>query len=383
MINTLNINQKELETAYDGLGDEISRLHDINKQFVYSSATMLQELDQKQGIHYLHATIQTTLLKIANSLSFALNKQASPYVLSTKELTDLAIEFRARNIFLSDQMNDVKTSVYNDNGQLLFTFEIPVLEEKNLFTLYKVLPIPTFLKDKVIQAKIPNNYIAYASANNEFTLLTAAEHQTCKKAEYCRVVDILRPVANTQNCVIKALETNSQTCMFEEIQMTEPFYKLYGNILIYSVKGQTQTRIICKTEKDFKQDIFYMNGIGATKIGQDCKIEFANHYKAYSVPEPKLQDLGPVRMLDVFKYTPDPHNYSIFVGKYESANYSVPKLNMTRVHSLEFMELMNEIINPHDAIPEILRVLIGLSIAAIILFLIIKCSSRNKTCFKT
>ena len=382
-INTLNINQIELENAYTALGDEINRLNNANKLFEYSTSTLMQEIDHKLGITNLQSVIQMTLLKIANSLSFAINKQASPYILSPKELSDLAIEFRARNIFLSNQMDDVKTSVYNDNGRLFFSFEIPVLEEKNLFTLYKIKPIPIFMESKIVRAIVPTEYIAYASANNEFTILNTAEHQSCKNAKYCKATDILRPVPTTQNCVIKALETNSQTCKFEEISKSEPYYKLYDDTLVYSVNGPLETRIICKESKQFKQNIFYLNGVGLLKIAQDCKIEFQNSYKAFSNPEPTVTDLGSVKMMDVFHYIPQPDNFSIEIPKYIKANVSMPTINLKKVETASFEQILNEVINPSDALPEIIRVLTAISIVIIVLLIICKFSPKFETCFKT
>jgi hypothetical protein len=296
----------------------------------------------------------------------------------------LANDLRSNHIFLSNAIEDVKTNVYKQEGQLFFTFEIPVLEEKNLYTLYKAQPIPIFLNDSVIQAKISHSYYAYASANNEFTQISSEEHHNCKNARYCKSVDILRPVANTKNCVIKALETSTQICEFETIENREPFYKLYGDILIYSVRGPLETRLICKGKANFQQNVFYLNGVGAMKIAPECKIEFADNYRAFSNPEPSITSLGEVKLMDVFNFMPNPENFTVKVPEFKPINYSLPILNLTRTEEPAYIvDILYDVVNARSALPDIFRALIAISIICVIILIAMKLSTKFNVCCKT
>jgi len=128
-LDNLTINQKELEDAYNVLGHEVTRLENETKTLEFSTATLFNELDHKMAIRDLHNTIQLTLLKIANSLSFAQNGKTSPYVLSRDELNVLSAKYKINGVSLSNDLDDVRTTAYYADTNILFTFVIPIMED--------------------------------------------------------------------------------------------------------------------------------------------------------------------------------------------------------------------------------------------------------------
>lgn len=105
-LGNLSVNHEELEKAYNNLGHEVARLDSESKTLEYSTATLLTEMDRKLNLKHIQATIQMTVLKIANALSFAENHKPSPYVFSRQELNQLATYFRNKKIQLSNNIAD-------------------------------------------------------------------------------------------------------------------------------------------------------------------------------------------------------------------------------------------------------------------------------------
>ena len=88
-------------------------------------------------------------------------------------------------------------------------------------------------------------------------------------------------------------------------------------------------------------------------------------------------------MMDMFHYVPNPANYTIEIPKYTKVNDSVSPINLKKLETTGFQSIINEVINPTDALPEIIRVFTGISIVIVIMLLICKCSPKFATCFKT
>ena len=381
MIHDLNINQEQLEIAYNNLGKELTRLNNINLQMEFSTATLLQEIDQKTTLRDIQTLIQLALLKVSSALGYGLNHQPSPYILSQEELSEIAMKHRARNIFLSDDMRDVKTDVYAVKGKLLFAFNIPVLEEKNLFDIYKATAIPIFVNGKCMKAKFETEYLAFSSYNNEYSVLTEFEFNKCRASRYCKAVDILRPLSSNDNCVSRTLESSTQSCDFE-YSNSGPYYQLFQNILVYSVNGPLETKFKCKTAAETTDIIHFLNGLGTMKVAPDCQIFFQGKLRAYSNPEPSIQSLGEAKLMEVFHYMPNADQFKI-VEPIFIEHESYPKLNLTKIKSVEILELVNQVLDPNQALPEIIRALIGICIVILFLVILCYCSPTFAVWFKT
>ena len=372
MIEDINLNQEQLVNAYNDIGEEIGRLNNMNSKFEYSTATLLQEIDHKTSLRVLQDTIQITLLKIANALSYSLNHIASPYMLSQDELTDIANKYRERNIHLSNNMKDVTTDVFLIENKILFQFTIPVLEDKNLFKIFKASSVPVFLENAIIRALIDTPYIAFSAANNEYSILTQEEFLHCKNSKYCTAVDIIRPIGDGGSCVVQTLDSGSQSCDFVNINKADPFYKLYDHMLVYSVKGPNEVKFKCKTSMGHTATKKQLRGIGAIEVASDCQIIFSDNYKAFTAPDINSHDLGEAKFMDVFHFMPTENQYHIPDIKYNGREFK--KLNLTKTNTKAVLDFIDKVLNPEEAVPEITRALIGIAIFLLIVLIACKCS---------
>ena len=280
-------------------------------------------------------------------------------------------------------MKDVKTNIIYNNQKMIFIFEIPVLEEKNLFNVYKVSPIPIFIGGKTIFANIPITYIALSTTSNEYSLLTYEEYNLCMNARHCTTKDILRPLGDKTNCVVKTLDTDIQACSFSEVDISEPFYRLYNNHLVYSVKGPLETKFKCKTGSEHIEIKHQLKGVGLLKVAPDCHIFFQDKYKAFSNPKTLIHDLGEAKFMDVFNILPTNDKFKIPDPVLTKSELEFPKLNTTKIDTFEIIDLVHKALDPKQALPDFLRALIIISILILLLFILFKCSPVCNTWFKT
>jgi len=365
-LQNLTINQKELEEAYNVLGQEVTRIENHTKSLEFSTATLFTELDHKLAIRELHNTIQLTLLKIANALGFAQTHKTSPYVFSREELNILSAKFKINGVSLSNSIDDVRTTAYYADNTILFTFIIPIMEDKTLFNLFEAINFPIFLPSKTIRSKIDTKYIAYSSANNEYSLLTHNEFRKCTDNHYCTISDVLRTLSVDSHCVAKTLEeaNHGQSCPYEEIPETGPFFNLYDHTLVYSVKEKTSIKFICKNvtrNVGHEHESRYVEGIGAATIAPDCQILFPNGMRAFSNPEPTIENMGSVKFMETFNFLPIAENFTNIIPLPEN-NTIFRELKLNPIDTTAYKSVLQEIINPESALPEIIRVGIGILI---------------------
>ena len=378
-ITELNFNQAELNKAYESMSNSIATMDSFQRRLQYSTATLFSGMDHKSSLQESIYAIQSTILKIAVVLTNAQMHICSPYLLSSSELAAMALEHRARNVFLSGDIEDVFVNVYYFDDKFVFSISVPVLNEADKYKIYKASPIPIFTGNKVYQVDMETTYLAYSINSNIYRTLQEEEFNYCRLTKYCVIGDVQRPITTNSPCSITTLSKNVQTCQLKEITANEPFYHISGNNLIYSVKGPLATTLLCPS--DSNRQTFYLDGIGTAKIAPGCKIFFENDMTAIINPEPVSTNLGEIHFMEIFKYTPKINNFSVKID-YEKSTLDLYKPNITKVDT-NFQSILNEIINPSTAIPHALRVIIGILICVSILVLICCCSSRFRLWFKT
>ena len=380
VLQTLDFNQQELEKAYESMASSMDLLDDNLRQLEFSTATLFQEIDFKTTHQNLINTITHTLTKLAILITNAQTKNVSPFLISRDEMKQIATEYRSNNIFLSDNLNDAEAAYVYYDDHFIFSISMPVLNEKDKYHVYKASKIPIFTKNGIFEAEIDTNYVAYSITSNTYRILTEEEFSYCKYFKFCKTADVERPIKPSSHCVIKTISKQNSECPLKESTLTEPFYHINGNNLIYSVGGPQPTTLICENNPIRKT--IYLEGMGIAKIESGCKILFENDMIAYINPEPEIVDLGQIKFMEVFKYTPNINDFNVEIV-YANKSITHYKPNITTVDTSSFEHIWNEIKNPSQVIPEIIRVLAGIFIFVVLFSLLCCCSKRFAIWFKS
>ncbi len=234
-ITDLTINQEQLHDSYLQVRDNVNKLQDQASALEYGTANMAIELDNRLAIKHMQFIIQLTLLKMANTFSFAMQNKASTYIFSQVELDKIALKYQNQRIFLSTDMNDVHTQLFRNGSNLLFTFTIPVLDDRSLFSFYETRVFPIFRNGYVYRTLSDVQYFALTSNTNEYSLLTSTEYNTCIQTKICHVSDVIHPIDKEAHCTLRSFQENKALCELVRISAeTKPFFSFYDKVTFYS-----------------------------------------------------------------------------------------------------------------------------------------------------
>ena len=382
-LEALVVNQKEIEKALESITKSIDLMDKFTRTLEFSTVVMFQEFDHKMALQQIINIVQSTIMKIASIKTNARMSITSPYLLSRNELNMIAAQYRINGVQLSSDINDVFTQVFEQDKSLLYTLRVPILNDKNLHHVYRATAIPIFKGDRVFKVKQDTVYIAYAASSRKYSILTEDEYNKCKQYKYCQTVDVERPITENSHCVMRSLDTGKQECPMIEIEDREPFYYVYSNKLIYSIKGPEMANLICKVNGHHNKSIAYLDGMGTASIAPGCNVILQNRMEIYIHPEAKQTSLGEVKFMEIHKLIPRNGDYNFIIKDNFNQTFTIYKPDLTPIDTDMFSKIMHEIVNPEQVLPEVFRVLTGILIAVLIFVFICMCFPKVGIWFKT
>jgi hypothetical protein len=235
-IEDLIINQEQLADSYSQVRENVNKLQDQASALEYGTANMAIELDNRLAIKHMQFIIQLTLLKMANTFSFASQHKASPYIFSQNELEKIALKYQNQRIFLSTDMNDVEVNLLRNGTDLLFIFTIPVLDDRSLFQFFETRYFPIFRDHIVYRTLSDVQYFALTENTNEYSLLTETEYNFCIQNKICQVSDVIHPIDKEAHCTLRSFQENKALCELLRIHAeSKPFFSFYDKVTFYSV----------------------------------------------------------------------------------------------------------------------------------------------------
>ena len=136
------------------------------------------------------------MLKFANILTSAGIGKASPFVLSTDNLKQLAQKvLLEKNIQLNTDMNNIKMTITVIDYHIQLFFSIPIEDDDQLFKFFKITPLPYFNHNATLLLQIDAMYIAISKENSEYYSVNADEFNRCiDMPQECRVASPVIPL---------------------------------------------------------------------------------------------------------------------------------------------------------------------------------------------
>ena len=304
-LSDLSINQEQLFESYLQVRRNVAALQDVASQLEYGVANMAIELDNKLAIKHLQFIMQITLLKIADAFSNANIHNPSPYIFSQEELDQISSKYAKNKIFLSSNMKDVHVSVLRNYTQILFTFTIPVMDDRSLFNFYEVKRVPIFEKGKSYFARADLRYFAITSNTNEYSALSESEYFICLTNKQCQISDVIHPINPDSACTVQTFQENALKCdLIQTEHYQKPFFAFYNNKTFFSVPEPLNIRITCQesamtyvTETQTKQ----ISGTGYIEIKPSCSIVLPDNRKYFSNPILEAEHLDTSNMMNILE----------------------------------------------------------------------------------
>ena len=206
-------------------------------------------IDLKSIITQLQTITQVTVLKYNSALLAAASGKTSPYVLSQDELEEIVqTTQRDKAITLTSDLTLIKTVPALVDRQIIFFFDIPIIDANKEFTIYTIAPLPIFLENGTYLPNLDSDHIAIHSRGDKFTTLTDLQLTGClDKPPRCVSNTAITPIQNGMSCVALAYIKDSQMCPLTLTTMASiPQFYFYDEQMFYSTPSETKVYMICK-----------------------------------------------------------------------------------------------------------------------------------------
>ena len=386
-LSDLSINQEQLFESYVQVRKNVASLHDHTTQLEYSVANMAIELDNKLAIKHLQFIMQLTMLKIAESFTNAIQHQPSSYIFSQDELDIIASRYATNKIFLSTNMRDVHVNVLKNATEILFTFTIPVMDDRALFNFYEVKQFPIFQNNLSYFANIDLQYFAITSNTNEYSILSPSEYFICLTNKQCQISDVIHPINKDAHCTVQTFQENAILCNLQQTeQIQKPFFAFYSNKTFFSVPNALTIRITCQENSfNFVTDTQskILTGTGYIEIKPSCSIVLPDNRKYFSNPILEAEYLENAHMMNILEEShPQIVNFTFQIPEPKiTTTLATPVLKSINLPFIE--QIYQEISTPAKALSTSIIFLIIILIIIFIFVLLCMTSKCFRVWFKT
>ncbi len=379
----LSINQKQLVAAYEQVRIDIQTMQEAHRHLEHDVGVLFANLDNKLTVRNLQSLLQMTLLKMSQAISAAVQHHTSPFVFGTADLKNLSDVFRQKNVPLTDNINDVITSLAVVDNFYTFIFSAPILKTKNELHLYEIRDLPVYNKNLQYKAKVEHRYYAISLTSAEYTVLSDAEYYLCKNYFVCTAAAPFKIIGPNSPCELLTIKYQTNRCALEEFVGPAEQFLTYGNITYYSVPEPIEIHITCDESNGSTNRHQEIYGTGKIEIAPGCNIkisENANIRPSYVISRHNLEGDSFFKFLNVSGMP------FVYPTTTKPPNVTRTPIVFREVASLK--EAINIVFNQDTTLAEAIRMIIYLITIFSILATIYCCYPRfrlwfNGCCFIT
>jgi len=271
-LQDLAVNQKLLIEGYKAVQADIAMLKQANMQMEHDVAVLFANLDNKLAIRNLQNLLQMTLLRMSQAIASAIQHQTSPYAFGVKDLQNLTTVFRYQGIPLTDDLNDVYTTMAIVDDMYTFIFSAPILTQENDMFLYEIRDLPIYNNRIQYRLNITNRFIGINFNTDEYVILTNNEYSNCMSSHLCMAAASFLTIGKDSPCEVLSLKYKTQQCDLIVSDQNMQNFLTYGNVTYYSLPYETEVQVICKDAQASVTQIKQLYGVGELQTAPGCNI---------------------------------------------------------------------------------------------------------------
>jgi hypothetical protein len=247
-------------------------LKQANLQMEHDVAVLFANLDNKLAIRNLQNLLQMTLLRMSQAIASAIQHQTSPYAFGVKDLQNLTTVFRYQGIPLTDDLNDVYTSMAIVDDMYTFIFSAPILTQENDMFLYEIRDLPIYNSKVQYRLNITNRFVGINFNTDEYVILTNNEYSNCMSSHLCMAAASFLTIGKDSPCEVLSLKYKTQQCDLIVSDQNMQNFLTYGNVTYYSLPYETEVQVICKDAQASVTQIKQLYGVGELQTAPGCNI---------------------------------------------------------------------------------------------------------------
>lgn len=169
-------------------------------------------------------------------------------------------------------------AVVHGNSCLMFQIEIPLLRQEN-FNLYRMVPIPTFNKDKFQFIRPADDYLAIDKRNQFYYLLSSAEFSECTPfydIKLCFQNQALYPANDENHCEINIFLGSNELTHHCDVRVgLHHHYWIalqQNNHWLYTVQDTLTVKVTCEQDSTLVEKVV-LKGEGIIEIHPSCTLD--------------------------------------------------------------------------------------------------------------
>ena len=274
-INNLEINQDEITKAIEQMNTTLLESKDLFLHSQGGTSLLTTQQDLKEMNRHLTVLVELTLLKFADIYQAAATGKVSPHVFNQKDLEQQAKEQLSKGISLTNRLDKVKMYLTTSKDEITVILSIPIEDPDQMYSFYKITPIPIHTTNQTAIPKADLKYVALAKRQPEYLVLDEDEFDRCvNDPDNCRVTSPIRSRNLDAHCVIQTYTTNSNKCPLVEWEDPHSTFIMYkGNTTIYSVGDETTLFVRCTdthSQARIQDDTIKIKGTGTITLRAGC-----------------------------------------------------------------------------------------------------------------
>ena len=281
-IKALQFNQEQIDKVVKNVIDEVENTTKELIEIVLSTQTGIAMKAAEEDLKGINRQLTTnndiTLLRFANILTSTRAGKASPFVITSEELEELAVKAKEEKaVTLDTNLDNIRVMMTLIDNDLQLFFDIPVKNEDRLFTFFKVIALPQFMSNATLIPRLDAPYLAISVANSEYHTVDADEFNRCIDTPHlCTVASPVIPLTESAHCVVKTYTTSQISCILEETNIPRrPFIRSIGNHTVFSVPEDTNLFVKCTNPwtVGHNQDTnIVIKGVGDMTFRPGCQV---------------------------------------------------------------------------------------------------------------
>jgi len=275
-LTNITLNQGLLIEAQIEVQNDIFKLRNAQNFLTHEITILFSDMDNKINIYRLQNLVQHTLAKMTTAIQASKQQFPSPYIFGNNDLHNLTSAFRLQGVQLSDNIDDVITSVILVENTYTFIIAVPLLMDTNDFYFYEVITLPIFKDNIGYEVSYTNKYFAVNAVKMEYFTVSAVEYDTCTQYSMCTIAAPFRKMTATTPCEIRSLQHGANQCDLHENPNAQATFYNFGNTTYFSVPKAMNIHLSCKNSQRTFNELQQIVHYGHFNIPDGCQVNIDN-----------------------------------------------------------------------------------------------------------
>ena len=379
-VENLSVNQGMIVSQFEIVKQRVKFFQDQSLSLLEGTAVLTMVNDLKMHVLHMQTLLQITMSKYAHILMSAAIGRTSPYALRQQEIGEFSKSL-PKSRWLVEDLSRVTTTAAVVDNQLVLMFRIPVLSDEDMYTLYKIIALPTFRDNVTLFPVLDTEHVAISKSGNRYIVLSEDEYQQCMNhPDACTASSPTRPTNEKATCVIRTFATRQMKCLkHREVEGQEEFIYKKERRVFFSVPKRINLFVKCLDSMEgysSNDTNIFIENQGELTFRPACTVTLPDGSSFRSRVENEIVDLTELPIFSVLKFELEQTNITI-ENPFKHL-MDIPKLELLPVDVPTIEDIVADTFKPSTLFTAVVHLVLWTPIITVIALLTYCCYPRLK-----